>query len=53
MIHVVIKLKSGTGQLDPNRTIFSGVKQNLDTIISFVGSDPQYNKYYLKLRDMR
>jgi hypothetical protein len=53
MIHIAIKLKSETGQLGPNRTKFSGMKRNLDSIISFVDSDPQYNKYYSKLRTMR
>jgi hypothetical protein len=32
---------------------FSEVKQNLDPIISFVDFNPQYNKYYLMLREMR
>jgi hypothetical protein len=32
---------------------FSGVKQNFDSIISFVDCNPQYNKYYLMLREMR
>jgi nucleoside-triphosphatase THEP1 len=32
---------------------FSAVKQNLDFIISFVDSNPEYNKYYLMLREMR
>jgi hypothetical protein len=31
---------------------FSEVKQNLDSIISFVDSDRQYNKRYLMLREM-
>jgi hypothetical protein len=31
----------------------SGVKRNLDPIISFLDSNPQYNKYYLMLREMR
>jgi hypothetical protein len=30
---------------------FSGIKQNLDTIISLVDSNPQYNKYFLMLRE--
>jgi hypothetical protein len=29
------------------------VKQNLDSIISFVDFNPQYNNYYLMLREMR
>jgi hypothetical protein len=32
---------------------FSEVKQTLDFIISFTDSNPQYNKYYLMLREMR
>jgi hypothetical protein len=32
---------------------FSEAKQNLDSIISFVGSNPQYNKYYLNFREIR
>jgi hypothetical protein len=32
---------------------FSEVKQNLDSVISFVDSNPQYNKYYLMMREMR
>jgi hypothetical protein len=32
---------------------FSEVKQNLDPIISFVDSNPQYNKHYLMLTEMK
>jgi hypothetical protein len=32
---------------------FSDVKQNLVSIISFVDCNPQYNKYYLMLKEMR
>jgi hypothetical protein len=32
---------------------FSEVKQNLDSSINFVDSDPQYNKYYLMLMDVK
>jgi hypothetical protein len=32
---------------------FSDVKPILDSIISFVISSPQYNKYYLMVREIR
>jgi hypothetical protein len=31
---------------------FSEVKQNLDSVISFVDPNPQHNKYYPMLREM-
>jgi hypothetical protein len=32
---------------------FSEVKQNLNPVISFVDSNPQYDKYYVMLREVK
>jgi hypothetical protein len=43
---------SGICNNSDNCFIFSEIKQNLDSVISFVDSNPQYNKYYLILMKM-
>jgi hypothetical protein len=49
----VKRMKKMRGKKKHVQVKFSEVKQNLNSIISFVNSNQHYNKYYLMMREMR